>query len=115
LKSIKLHGWIFAVQPEGAPRVTTTKSDLIHSVADANGFPLKRSVKIIEALLDLIKTKLAAGEDVLVSGFGKFCVKGKRVRRGRNPATGEDMKLEARRVVTFRCSRQLRDKINKSQ
>ena len=58
---------------------------------------------------------IAAGEDVLISGFGKFCVKKKRERRGRNPATGEDMMLEARRVVTFKCSGQLRDKINKSQ
>jgi len=51
----------------------------------------------------------------LISGFGKFCVKKKRERRGRNPATGEDMMLEARKVVTFKCSGQLRDKINKSQ
>jgi integration host factor subunit alpha len=115
LKSIKLHGWPFAVQPEGAPRVTTTKSDLIHSVADANGFPLKRSVEIVETLIDLVKTNLAGGEDVLISGFGKFCIKKKRERRGRNPATGKDMMLEARRVVTFKCSGQLRDKINKSQ
>jgi integration host factor subunit alpha len=95
--------------------VTTTKSDLIQAVAEANGFPQNKSVEIIEILLELIKTKLAAGEDVLISGFGKFCVKKKRERRGRNPATGEDMMLEARRVVTFKCSGQLRDKINKSQ
>jgi integration host factor subunit alpha len=95
--------------------VTTTKSDLIQAVAAANGFPLNRSVEIIEILLELIKTKLAAGEDVLVSGFGKFCIKKKRERRGRNPATGENMVLEARRVVTFKCSGQLRDKINKSK
>jgi integration host factor subunit alpha len=95
--------------------VTTTKSDLIHAVAEANGFPLNRSVEIIEILLELIKNKLAAGEDVLVSGFGKFCVKNKRDRCGRNPATGEVLMLEARRVVTFKCSGQLRDKINKTQ
>ncbi len=95
--------------------MTTTKSDLINAVTEANGFPLNRSVEIIEILLELVKTKLAAGEDVLVSGFGKFCVREKRQRRGRNPATGEDMMLEARRVVTFKCSGQLRDKINKSQ
>lgn len=95
--------------------MTTTKSDLIHAVAEANGFPLNRSVEIIEILLELIKNKLAGGEDVLISGFGKFCVKKKQERRGRNPATGEDMVLESRRVVTFKCSGQLRDKINKSQ
>jgi integration host factor subunit alpha len=70
---------------------------------------------VIETLIGLIKTKLAAGEDVLISGFGKFCVKEKKERRGRNPATGEAMMLEARKVVTFKCSGQLRDKINKSQ
>jgi integration host factor subunit alpha len=63
----------------------------------------------------VIKTKLAGGEDVLISGFGKFCVKGKKGRRGRNPATGENLMLEARKVVNFKCSGQLRDKINKSQ
>ena len=95
--------------------MTATKSDLIHAVADANGFPQDKSAEIVETLIDLIKTKLAGGEDVLISGFGKFCVKKKRERRGRNPATGEDMMLEARRVVTFKCSGQLRDKINKSR
>jgi integration host factor subunit alpha len=70
---------------------------------------------MIETLLELIKFTLASGEDVLISGFGKFCVNEKRQRKGRNPATGEDMMLAARRVVTFKCSGQLRDKINKSQ
>jgi integration host factor subunit alpha len=95
--------------------VTTTKSELIHAVAAANGFPQSKSVEIVETLIDLIKTKLSAGEDVLISGFGKFCVKKERERRGRNPATGEALMLESRRVVTFKCSGQLRDKINKSQ
>jgi integration host factor subunit alpha len=95
--------------------VTTTKSDLIQAVADANGFPRNKSAELIETLIDLIRAKLASGEDVLISGFGKFCVKKKRERRGRNPATGEDMILAARRVLTFKCSGQLRDKINKSQ
>ena len=95
--------------------MTATKSDLVNAVADANGFPQNKSTEIIEILLELMKNKLAAGEDVLVSGFGKFCIKKKRERRGRNPATGKDMMLEARRVVTFKCSGQLRDKINKSQ
>jgi len=62
-----------------------------------------------------IKAKLTSGEDVLISGFGKFCVKEKRQRRGRNPASGEAMMLDARRVVTFKCSGQLRDKINESR
>ena len=95
--------------------MTTTKSDLENAVAEANGFPQNKSAEIVETLIDLIKTKLAGGEDVLISGFGKFCVKKKRERRGRNPATCEDMMLEARKEVTFKCSGQLRDKINKSQ
>ena len=92
-----------------------TKDDLVKTLAKENGFQKKQSIKIVETMLEIIKSKLASGEDVLVSGFGKFCVKEKRERRGRNPATGEDMMMKARRVVTFKCSGQLRDKINKSQ
>jgi len=95
--------------------MTTTKSDLIHAVAESNGFAQNKSAEIVETLIDLVKTNLAGGEDVLVSGFGKFCIKMKRERRGRNPATGEDLTLAKRRVVTFKCSGRLRDKINKSQ
>ena len=92
-----------------------TKNDLAKSLAKENGFQKKQSLEIVETLLEIIKSKLASGEDVLVSGFGKFCVKEKRERRGRNPVTGEDMMLDARRVVTFKCSRRLRDKISESQ
>jgi integration host factor subunit alpha len=95
--------------------MTATKSDLVKAVAEANGFHRNKSTELIETLIDLIRAKLASGEDVLISGFGKFCVKKKRERRGRNPATGEDMMLASRRVVSFKCSGQLRDKINKSQ
>ena len=77
------------------------------------GYPKNQSFDLIETLLEIIKRTLESGEDVLVSRFGKFCVKEKKQRKGRNPATGKDMMLEPRRVVTFRCSRQLRDKINK--
>ena len=89
-----------------------TKEHLISIVAEANGYARSRSVELVETLLELIKSKLVSGEDVLISGFGKFSVKDKRERRGRNPATGDSMMLRPRRVVTFRCSRQLRDKIN---
>ena len=95
--------------------MSLTKDDIVRALAKENGYQINQSVELIETLLDLIKSNLASGEDVLVSGFGKFCVKKKRERRGRNPATGEDMMLEARRVVTFKCSGQLRDKINKTQ
>jgi integration host factor subunit alpha len=92
--------------------MTLTKDDLAKAIAELNGFPLNRSQELVETLLELIKGSLAAGEDVLISGFGKFCVKEKHERRGRNPATGEDLMLEARRVVTFKCSGQLRRKMN---
>jgi integration host factor subunit alpha len=95
--------------------MSLTKDDIAKALAKENGFQKKRAIEIVESLLELIKFTLASGEYVLISGFGKFCVNEKHQRRGRNPATGEDMILAARRVVTFKCSGQLREKINKSQ
>jgi len=92
--------------------MSLTKEDIVKALAKENEYLLNRSVELIENLIELIKSRLSSGEDVLISGFGKFCVKKKRERRGRNPATGKTMMLEARNVVTFRCSRQLRDRIN---
>ena len=89
-----------------------TKADIINEVMNENGYSRRQAIDTVETLLELIKKTLASGEDVLVSGFGKFCVKQKRERRGRNPATGGDMMLKARKVVTFTCSGILRDKIN---
>ena len=95
--------------------MTLTKDAPISEVAKENGYLRNQSAGIIETLIELIKSKLISGEDVLISGFGKFCVKEKRERRGRNPATGEGMMLSARKVVTFKCSGQLRDKINQHE
>jgi integration host factor subunit alpha len=92
-----------------------TKDDVVKALVKETGCQLNQSVEMIETLLELIKFTLASGEDVLISGFGKLCVNEKRQRRGRNPATGEAMMLDARRVVTFKCSGQLRKKINKPQ
>ena len=89
-----------------------TKFQIVESIQNQTGFPKNRSSEIIETLLEIIKRILASGEDVLVSGFGKFCEKEKKERRGRNPATGEDLMLAPRKVVTFKCSGKLRDKIN---
>jgi len=89
-----------------------TKSHLIDAIAEQNGFTRKKSTETIETILELIKSTLESGKNVLISGFGKFCVKEKRQRRGRNPATGEDMMLAPRRVVTFRGSGKLRDRVN---
>ena len=91
---------------------TLTKAQIIENIAETNGFTRIKSVETTEIMLELIKSTLASGEDVLVSGFGKFCVKKKSERRGRNPATGKDMMLPPRRVVTFQCSGKLREKIN---
>jgi integration host factor subunit alpha len=89
-----------------------TKSQITDAIAKQNGFTRIQSKETVETILELIKSNLASGEDVLISRFGKFCVKEKQERKGRNPATGEDMMLEPRRVVTFRCSGRLRDKMN---
>ena len=95
--------------------MTITKAKIVEAVAEQNGYPRHQSSEIVETLLEIIKQTLESGEDVLVSGFGKFCVKEKRKRRGRNPATGEDMMLTPRKVVTFKCSRRLRDKVKGHQ
>jgi integration host factor subunit alpha len=89
-----------------------TKNNIVERVNEL-GFTKKKSVDIVENLLEIIKRSLENDEDVLVSGFGKFCVKQKSTRRGRNPATGDDLLLDARNVVTFKCSGKLREAINK--
>ncbi|MGD1967465.1 MAG: integration host factor subunit alpha [Desulfobacterales bacterium] len=92
--------------------MTLTKAMIVDAIHEQLGYPKNKSAEMLETLLELIKNNLEKGEDVLISGFGKFCVKAKNQRRGRNPATGADMILDQRRVVTFRCSHLLRDKIN---
>jgi integration host factor subunit alpha len=93
--------------------MTLTKAQIVESVQNLTGFPKNKSSEIVETLLEIIKKTLASGEDVLVSGFGKFSVREKNERKGRNPSTGEDMMLAPRKVVTFKCSGKLRDKVNK--
>ena len=92
--------------------MTLTKAMIVDAIHEQLGYPKNKSAEMLETLLELIKGTLEKGEDVLISGFGKFCVKAKNQRRGRNPATGADMILDQRRVVTFRCSHLLREKIN---
>ena len=92
--------------------MTLTKADTVELIHSRLGLPKNRSAEITETLLDIIKSALASGEDVMISGFGKFCVKDKKERRGRNPATGEELMLVPRRVVTFKCSGKLKEKIN---
>ena len=92
--------------------MTLTKAQIIEEISSRDGFTKKKSIEIVETLLDIIKSTLESGDDVLISGFGKFCVKGKKERRGRNPATGEAMMLDPRKIVTFKCSQKLREQIN---
>ena len=89
-----------------------TKADIIESVQQQLGFPQKKSTELVEQLIETIKSNLASGEDVLISGFGKFSVNNKKERKGRNPATGDSMLLRPRKVVTFKCSGKLRRKVN---
>ena len=92
--------------------MTLKKAQIVESVQDQTDFFKTRSSEVVETLIEIIKRTRESGEDVLVSGFGKFCVKEKSKRWGRNPATGKDMVLKARKVVTFKCSGKLRDRIN---
>ena len=93
---------------------TLTKADIVKYLS--NDYPLlfskKEAQAYVETLLKLIKQTLVFGEDVLISGFRKFCVKEKAARKGRNPATGEELMLKGRRVVTFRCSQKLQAMLN---
>ena len=90
-----------------------TKADIINTVQADEGFTKQQSTDIIETLIEIIKSTLQSGEDVLISGFGKFNAKHKKERIGRNPSTGNPMMISSRRVVTFKCSPKLSDKINK--
>ncbi|MFZ5570529.1 MAG: integration host factor subunit alpha [Thermodesulfobacteriota bacterium] len=92
--------------------MTLTKNHIIDAIQETLGYSRNRSAEVTETLLELIKKTLESGSPMMISGFGKFNVKAKKERRGRNPATGDDMMLDPRRVVTFTCSGKLRDKIN---
>ncbi len=89
-----------------------TKADLAKKIGDDCGFMKGEATEIVEKMLDIIKATLIAGEDVMISGFGKWTVKEKHARRGRNPQTGEHIVLDARRVVTWRYSPVLKEACN---
>jgi integration host factor subunit alpha len=92
--------------------MSITKTHLADSIQNKLSLPKIQSIQSVESILEIIKKTLENGEDVLISGFGKFYVKEKGKRRGRNPATGEDLMLGSRRVVGFKCSGKLREKMN---
>lgn len=89
-----------------------TKEKIIANVFDEVGLSKNQSRQVVEDMLDLVKSTLSKGESLLVSGFGKFVVKQKRSRRGRNPQTKADLLLRARKVVVFKTSGVLRRRIN---
>ena len=92
--------------------MTLTKDHLVQSIKESTGMSKAQSKRTIGNLLEILKENLASGKNVLISGFGKFSVKDKESRKGRNPATGGDLMLDCRRGVTFRASGVLRDKVN---
>ena len=81
--------------------MSLTKAQIIENIQNQTEITKFKANETVETLLEIMKSTLSTGEDVLVSGFGKFCVKEKRRRKGRNPATGEEMMLGKRRIVTF--------------
>jgi integration host factor subunit alpha len=91
-----------------------TKNQIVDAIHEGLRFTFSRKqiIEAVDTLIEIIKKTLENGDDLLISGFGKFSVKEKKERQGRNPATGDDMILEPRRVVTFKCSGKLRNKLN---
>jgi len=89
-----------------------TKADIVERIQTNCGFTKLESADLLEVVLSIMKEALQSGEDLKISGFGKFEVKQKKDRKGRNPQTGESITIEARRVLAFRPSNILRDKIN---
>jgi len=92
--------------------MTLTKENLTQTLYYQAGLSKQQSKDLVHTIFELMKKSLESGDDVLISGFGKFSIRTKAPRRGRNPATGENLTLDARRVVMFRGSPVLRDKIN---
>lgn len=92
--------------------MTLIKADIIDSIFNTAHVTKIEGSRIIKTLLEIIKSKLESGEDVLISGFGKLRVNDKSERRGRNPHTSNELILGARRVVTFKCSGALKDRMN---
>lgn len=89
-----------------------TKTVIAEKIQTELNLSRTAAYEVMEEFLEIIKETMENGEDIMISGFGKFCVNEKKARKGRNPATDEDMTLPARRVVTFKCSGKLRDMIN---
>lgn len=95
--------------------MTITKADLVQNIYEKHEeFTKAQAAEAVEAFLRISKNSLISGSDLLLSGFGKFNVREKSPRRGRNPQTGEDLMLDARRVVSFKPSGILRARVNEA-
>jgi integration host factor subunit alpha len=92
--------------------MTLTKADITEVIHNRVGRTKKQSAEVVDCLFEIIKGTLGDGKDVLISGFGKFSVRERKERKGRNPLTGKPLVLPAKKVVTFKCSGKLRDKMN---
>ncbi len=89
-----------------------TKSDMVEKIYEKIGFSKKESAELVEMVFDIIKTTLETGEKIKIAGFGNFVVKEKADRRGRNPQTGEEIVISARKILTFKPSQVLKASIN---
>jgi integration host factor subunit alpha len=92
-----------------------TKIEIIEAAYENLGIPKKDCIRLVESLFEIIKDELDKGKNVMISGFGKWSVKAKKKRKGRNPQTGKEMILDARKVVTFKPSTVLRDTVNSGE
>jgi len=89
-----------------------TKADIVERVAEKTGFAKKDAIELVELFFETMKDALESGEELKISGFGKFEVKQKTDRRGRNPQTGEEINIESRKILTFKASTMLKDRVN---
>lgn len=94
---------------------TVTKADLVEGVYQKLGFSKKEASELVEFVFETLKTRLENGEKVKISGFGNFIVREKKERIGRNPQTGDQIKISARRVLTFRPSQVLKSILNEDE
>lgn len=95
--------------------MTLTKMDIVEKISETLDLSGTEAKNTVEEMLEVIKFTLASGDDLMISGFGKFQVNEKAPRKGRNPATGDTMMLKGRKIVTFKCSGKLRNRINETE
>nr|WP_320190854.1 integration host factor subunit alpha [uncultured Desulfobacter sp.] len=95
--------------------MTITKMDIVEKISETLDLSGAEAKNTVEEMLEIIKLTLASGNDIMISGFGKFQINEKAPRKGRNPSTGETMTLAGRKIVTFKCSGKLRNKINETE